>query len=62
MGRAVTDSELIRAAVAASGLSARRFAERVLTRDERTVRRWTSGAQAIPEVVRRRLLEIVSEP
>lgn len=46
------DAELIREAVAVSGLSARRFAERVISRDERTVRLWTSGKNAIPPVAR----------
>ena len=48
----VSDSALIAAAVEASGLSARRFAERVLSRDERTVRRWASGEIAIPPIAR----------
>ena len=48
----MTDPELIRSAVALSGLSARQFAERLLGRDERTVRRWSSGAIAIPPQAR----------
>lgn len=48
----MTDTALIRAAVAASGLSARQFAERILARDERTVRRWTSGQVDIPTLAR----------
>jgi hypothetical protein len=48
----MTDPELIQAAVEASGLSARRFAERIVARDERTVRRWLSGDIAIPLVAR----------
>lgn len=51
----MTDSDLIQAAIEASGLSARRFAERFLTRDERTIRRWVTSEQDIPEVARRRL-------
>ncbi|GEM_PF-6660092 len=47
--------DLLRAAIDRSGLSARRFAEDVLTRDERTVRRWQAGAVPIPAVVLRRL-------
>ena len=46
---------LLRAAIAASGLSARRYAIDVLTRDERTVRRWLSGQSPIPQAVLRYL-------
>ncbi len=49
---AVTDRELTRAAVEASGLSSRRFAERIMSRDERTVRRWQSGDTEIPPIAR----------
>ena len=42
---------LLRAAIAASGLSARRYAIDVLTRDERTVRRWLAGKSPIPRAV-----------
>jgi len=42
---------LLRAAIAASGLSARRYATEVLTRDERTVRRWLAGKSPIPRAV-----------
>lgn len=44
-------SALVRQRIEESGLSARRFAEEVLTRDERTVRRWVSGESPIPERV-----------
>jgi hypothetical protein len=47
----VTDAELIQAAIAASELSARRFAVALLARDERTVRRWLAG-DALPATVR----------
>lgn len=46
-----TPVELLRAAIEASGMSARRFAEEVLIRDERTVRRWNSGKSPIPKAV-----------
>lgn len=36
-------ADRLRAAIAASGLSARQFAVRVMGRDERTVRRWLAG-------------------
>ena len=41
----------LRAAIARSGLSDRRFATRVLTRNERTLRRWVSGERPIPNEV-----------
>lgn len=48
----------LRAAIARSGLSNRRYAEHVLMRDERTIRRWLSGTQGIPKVVLRRLTRL----
>lgn len=42
---------LLAAAIEKSGLSARDFAEQVVMRDERTVRRWISGDSPIPAVV-----------
>lgn len=39
---------LLRRVQQASGLSARRFARRVLDRNERTVRRWLAGDADIP--------------
>ncbi len=48
----MTDPELIAAAIEASGLSARRFAERVVSRDERTVRRWVAGDIDMPPIAR----------
>ncbi len=48
----MSDVEIIAAAIKASGLSAKRFAERILSRDERTVRRWQSGEIAIPPLAR----------
>lgn len=43
--------EALKRAIAASGLSNRKYAETVLTRDERTVRRWLSGDSPIPKAV-----------
>lgn len=41
--------DTLRAAIEASGLSARRFAREILAgRDERTVRRWLSGEVEMP--------------
>jgi len=45
--------ELLRAIVARSGLSNRKFAETQLVRDERTLRRWLAGDIPIPETVLR---------
>jgi hypothetical protein len=44
-------ARLLRAAIDSSGLSARRFAVRVLLRDERTVRRWLAGDSPVPRAV-----------
>ena len=52
----LTDPELIRRAIQATGLSARRFAA-LVWRDERTVRRWVSGESPVPNTVRERLAE-----
>lgn len=41
----------LRAAIAASGLSAVIYARTVLIRDPRTVRRWLAGDSPIPESV-----------
>lgn len=44
--------DMLRAAIEASGLSARRFAREILAgRDERTVRRWLSGEVEMPAPV-----------
>jgi hypothetical protein len=51
----MNDPELLAAAIKASGLSARQYAERVLVRDERTIRRWLAGDSPIPKVVREML-------
>ena len=51
----VSNVDLLRASIAASGLSARRYATEVLTRDERTVRRWLAGDSPIPAAVLRYL-------
>jgi hypothetical protein len=56
------DIDLLKRAIAKSGLSARRFAVEILTRDERTIRRWLDGDRPIPRVVRRKLLELLGEP
>jgi DNA-binding transcriptional regulator YiaG len=46
------DTELLAAAIEASGLSARRFAVEVLDVDERTVRRWLAGERELQGTVR----------
>ncbi len=48
----MTDAELISAAIKASGLSVRRFAAEILTRDARTVWRWLAGENPLPQAVR----------
>ncbi len=45
-----TDADTLRAAIKASGLSARRFAVELMGRNERSVRRWLSG-EPMPAVV-----------
>lgn len=51
-----TDVTLLRNAIEASGLSARRFATQVLGVDERTTRYWLAGERPIPETTRRLLV------
>lgn len=48
----MTDQELTRAAIEASGLSLRRFAAWLMGRDRRTVERWRDGAIEIPPIAR----------
>lgn len=50
---ALTDRELIDAAVSASGQSPKVFAIYVISRDEKTVRRWRKGTSPIPPVARK---------
>lgn len=52
--------ELLDAAVEATGLSRRVFAEERMVRDERTIRRWTSGEIPIPDVAVAALRRIVA--
>ena len=58
----MTDAELLRSAIEASGLSARRFAREVLIRDERTIRRWLAGDSPMPEPVVAKLRELTERP
>lgn len=53
--------ELLERALEVTGLSLRSFAERLMIRDERTVRRWRAGDVPIPEVAQRKLREIIRE-
>ncbi len=46
---------LLRSVIDASGLSARKWAESVAWRDERTIRRWLAGDSPIPGTVIERL-------
>ena len=56
----MTDSELLSAAIKASGLSVRHFARDVLTRDARTVWRWLAGDNLMPRAVRERCEAIIA--
>jgi DNA-binding transcriptional regulator YiaG len=47
------EQNLLERALAKSGLSLRKFAEQLVARDERTVRRWREGSQTIPETALR---------
>ena len=55
----MTDTELLSTAIKASGLSARRFAVEVLVRDPRTLFRWLSGSNPLPQAVRAHLEKLV---
>lgn len=57
-----TDVELLTAAIAASGLSDRRFAFEVLDVDERSVRRWLAEDRSLPGTVRVVCKAIVADP
>lgn len=57
----MSDKQLLRDAIEASGLPDRRFATEVLIRDERTVRRWLKGDRPIPEVVAEFLREYLQK-
>ena len=52
----------LREAIRRSGLTHSAFARRVVVRDPRTVRRWLSGRQMIPESVLRRLRALLRLP
>lgn len=55
-------ADLLNAAIAASGLSARGFAVGVLAVDERTVRRWIAGDRGVPGTVLVVCQAIVDDP
>ncbi len=57
----MTNRDLLRLAIDASGLSARKWAEDVAWRDERTIRRWLSGDSPIPQIVVAKLKAIVAK-
>jgi hypothetical protein len=56
------DTQLLRAAIDASGYSARRFATAVLDVNERTARRWLSGERTLDSTVRVVCAAIVDDP
>lgn len=51
----VEPRELLEAALAKSGMSLTAFAEDIMVRDARTVRRWRAGDIEIPAVALRKL-------
>ncbi len=53
----MTDAALLAAAVAASGLSARQFAAKVVRVNERTLRRWLAGESEIRDRTQRARIE-----
>lgn len=46
------DVRRLRAAIEKSGLSATQYAQQILIRNPRTIRRWLAGDSPIPEAVR----------
>lgn len=59
---AMDPKDLLRTVIDASGLSARKWAEDVAWRDERTIRRWLAGDSPIPEIVVEKLKAIAAKP
>jgi hypothetical protein len=55
----MTDVELLNTAISRSGLSARAFAEDVLVREYRQIKRWKRREHPIPSLVRRKLEALV---
>ncbi len=53
--------DLLERALAKSGMSLTAFAEDVMVRDARTVRRWRAGDVEIPDIAVRRLEQFVRE-
>ena len=47
----MTDQELLKLAIARSGLSVRQFARQIVGREDRTIRRWLAG-QPIPDAAK----------
>ena len=47
------DRDILEARITESGISAKKFADLVLKRDERTLRRWRAGESPMPDPVRR---------
>lgn len=58
----MTDAEILRAAIEAARLSARRFTIEVLDVDERTGRRWLAGENDLHGTVRLVCLAIIKRP
>ena len=55
----MTDVELLRLAIAKSGLSVRQFARQIVGREDRTIRRWVAG-QPIPKAAKQWLEQYIS--
>jgi hypothetical protein len=53
------DVELLKNAIASTGMSVRRFAHEELVRDDRTVRKWLEGETTLPAQVRDRCRRLV---
>ena len=62
MPDALAPPALLRAAIAASGLTTSGYARNVLIRDPRTVRRWLAGQAPIPQTVRAFLARTATNP
>ena len=56
----MTDQELLKLAIARSGLSVRQFARQIVGREDRTIRRWIKG-QPIPKAAKQCLEQYISD-
>ena len=56
----MTDQELLKLAIAKSGLSVRQFARQIVGREDRTIRRWIKG-QPIPKAAKQWLEQYITQ-